>query len=246
VLAWRVLSEGTMLESGTKRAVIERNLAEVMRRMEAACLRAGRRGGEVDLIAVTKTAGLEEIAILAELGVRKMGESRVQDAAGKIPQAPRGIEWHMIGNLQRNKAARAMELFDAFDAVDSARLAAEIDRQAAKRGRVAPVLLEVNTGGEAAKHGAPVAGLRALAESVRGMPNLRVEGLMTMAPLTDNIGLCRGCFAALREAAESLRDLEDGRFSMRRLSMGMTQDFEAAIEEGATEVRVGSALFVNE
>jgi hypothetical protein len=233
-----------MSDVGAKREIIERNLAEIMGRIAAACARSGRKAGEASLIAVTKAVGLEEICILAGLGVRKMGENRVQEAAAKIPTAPAGIEWHMIGNLQRNKVGRALELFDMFDAVDSERLAREINRHAARMGGAVPVLLEVNTSGEAAKHGVPVGGLRALAEHVRALPNLRVEGLLTMAPLTDNIAECRRCFRALRAAAEGLRELEGERLSMRRLSMGMTQDYEAAIEEGATEVRIGSALFL--
>jgi len=233
-----------MADSEAKRATIERNLAEVLRRIAAACARASRKAKEVSLIAVTKTAGLEEVRILADLGVKKMGETRVQEAAPKIANAPAGIEWHMIGNLQRNKVGKALELFDALDAVDSERLAREIDKHAAKRGGAVPVLLEVNTGGEAAKHGVPVEGLRALAESVRALPNLRVEGLLTMAPLVDNAAEWRRRFKALRAAADGLKQLEGERFSMRRLSMGMTQDYETAIEEGATEVRIGSALFL--
>jgi hypothetical protein len=233
-----------MQDSGTKRWKIERNLSEVRRRIAAACTRAGRTTAEVNLIAVTKTVGLEEIGILTDMGVLKMAESRVQEAAEKIPRAPDGIEWHMIGNLQRNKAAKALQLFDTLDAVDGERLALEIDKHAAKKNVVVPVLLEANTSGEDAKHGVPLEGLRALAEKALVLPHVRVEGLMTMTPLTGNAADWRRCFAALRQAAERLRDLESERFSMRRLSMGMTQDFEIAVEEGATEVRIGSALFL--
>jgi hypothetical protein len=232
-----------MAYSGAKRAAIERNLAEVRRRIAAACAHSGRKAENVALIAVTKTAGLEEIGVLFELGVRQMGENRVQEAAAKITLAPAGIEWHMIGNLQRNKVGKAMELFNTFDAVDSERLALEIDKHATRAGAVVPLLLEVNTSGEAAKHGVPVDELRALAECVRALPNVRVEGLLTMAALTGDAAEQRRCFQNLRTAAEGLSDLAGERFCMRRLSMGMTQDFETAIEEGATEVRIGSALF---
>lgn len=236
-----IMSDGQGInDRAAKRALLERNLAEVRRRIAAACLRAGRATEAVELVAVTKGVGAEEVEILAELGVRRMGESRVQEAAGKIPAAPGGIEWHMIGHLQRNKVKKALEIFSAVDSVDSARLAAEISRQA---GRTVPILLEVNTGGEEAKHGVPPDGLKALAEEVCALPNLRVEGLMTVAPYTDDIRVCRRCFALLREAAGRLRGMKNERMEMRRLSMGMSHDYEAAVEEGATEVRVGGALF---
>lgn len=225
-----------------KRVLIERNLAEVRGRIAAACLRSGRRPEAVELVAATKGARVEEIAVLAELGVRHMGESRMQDAADKIPAAPAGIEWHMIGHLQRNKVRKALEMFAAVDSVDSARLAAEISRRAAPTGRTVPILLEVNTGGEEAKYGVPPEGLWRLAEKICVLPNIRLEGLMTMAPFTDDMDVCRRCFALLRKAAERLSGLDE-RIEMRRLSMGMSRDYEAAVEEGATEVRLGSALF---
>ena len=136
-----------MSDYDKKRATIERNLAEVRRRMAAACERSGRKADEVTLIAVTKTVGPEEIDILADLGVSRMAESRVQNAAAKIPAAPAGIEWHMIGHLQRNKAKRALEMFPLIDAVDSVRLAKEINKHAEHMGKTVPVLLEVKTGG---------------------------------------------------------------------------------------------------
>ena len=234
-----------MPDPDRKRAIIEQNLMEVRRRMAAACECSGHSPEEISLIAVTKTVGPEEIAILADLGVSKMAESRVQQALAKIPHAPAGVEWHMIGHLQRNKAKKALELFALVDSVDSVRLAKEVNKHAKHMDKTVSVLLEIKTSGEEAKYGVGPEYLRAIAEELcsLALPNLRVEGLMTMAPFTDDMDVCRRCFAILREAAESLRDLEGERLEMRRLSMGMTQDYEVALEEGATEVRVGSALF---
>lgn len=211
-------------------------LAEVRSRIEAACRRAGRDPGEVALVAVTKGHGPAEIeAKLLRHGQRVLGENRIQEWREKREALePFGIEWHFIGNLQRNKV-KYCEPFALIHSLNSARLAEALQAQGEKSGHCFRVLLEVNTSGEASKQGVPLAEAAALAEYAAGLENLRLEGLMTMAPYSDDPERARPYFRQLRE----LRD----RLGLRHLSMGMSADFDVAVEEGATLVRVGSALF---
>jgi len=224
--------------------MIERNLQDVRSRIEAACQRAGRDPGRVTLVAVTKSVGVPEVLELARRGQRVFGENRVQDALHKHRElAEQPLEWHMIGHLQRNKVRDALRVFSMIHSVDGERLAVEIEKEAVKLGRTVPVLIEANVSGEEAKFGAPPAEVPALAMSIAGMPHMRLEGLMTMAPLVDDPEKTRPVFRALRELLEELRVRGLPGTELRHLSMGMTQDFEIAIEEGATMVRVGTALF---
>ncbi|MFP4055712.1 MAG: YggS family pyridoxal phosphate-dependent enzyme [Candidatus Brocadiia bacterium] len=225
-------------------AKLRDNLADVRRRMADARHRAGRRPDDVRLVAVTKTVGPDAIRALQALGLREIGENRVQDALRKQEtlEGRLGLRWHMIGHLQTNKARHALRLFDAVDSVDSVRLARELDRRAARDGLgPVPVLLECNVSGEGTKHGFPPGELPAALDAILPLERLAVEGLMTMAPLVADAEATRPLFAALRELAEEARR-RTGR-PLPHLSMGMTQDFEVAIEEGATMVRIGSALF---
>ncbi len=231
------------MEASEKRRIITANVGEVRRRIAETCRRAGRSEHDVQLVAVTKTVGPEEVRILAELGVTDLGENRVREAEPKIAVSPGSVRWHMIGHLQRNKAKKALELFHRIDAVDSLKLAEEISRRSQQKGAVTPVLIEVNTSGEEAKFGVLPQDAPELAVRTAGLPNITVEGLMTMAPFTDDMDVCRACFRELRRIADSLRSEESATLQMRHLSMGMTQDFEVAIEEGATMVRIGTALF---
>lgn len=211
------------------------NLRRIRDRIAAAMARSGRRGELPTLIAVTKTVGVPEIALLRELGVTHFGENRVQPAAPKIAALGAGATWHMIGTIQRRKARDVVRLFDCVDAVDRVELAEELAARAGERASPLPVLLEVNVSGEESKHGLAPAELSAAMERVAAMPALRVEGLMTMAPLYDAPERTRPVFARLKALADDA--------GLGRISMGMSNDFETAIEEGATEVRIGSALF---
>ncbi len=222
-----------------KRGIISKNLEKVRLGIREVCANSGRNPEDVRLVAVTKTVGIEEVKILAELGVADFGENRIQPALEKIKAMPDSLCWHMIGHLQRNKVRTALEIFDRIDTVDSLRLAGEISRRAGE-GAEASVLVELNTGGEAQKHGFTPQDARQAVMDISRLPGLKVEGLMTMAPFTDDMEVSRGCFRVLRETSDALR--ERG-LDLPHLSMGMTQDYKTAVEEGSTMVRVGSALF---
>lgn len=215
----------------------------VRARVAAAAARAGRSPDDVQIVAASKTVDAERIRAVYELGLKTFGENRVQEARGKIAalRLPL-IHWELIGHLQTNKAARAAQLFDRVQSVDSVRLAETLGQQAAKLERTLPVLLEVNVAGEASKSGLVLAEVIDAARAVAALPHLRVEGLMTVAPLVANPEEARPVFRRLRELRERLREaVPEG--TWQHLSMGMTDDFEVAIEEGATLVRIGRALF---
>ncbi|HZZ78152.1 MAG TPA: YggS family pyridoxal phosphate-dependent enzyme [Gemmataceae bacterium] len=211
-------------------ARLRANLAGVEERIAAACARAGRRRTDVTLIAVTKTVSAEVAALLPELGVINLGENRPQELWRKAAALPASIRWHMIGHLQRNKIERTLPIPSLIHAVDSERLLEAIEAEAIKQNRSIDVLLEVNVSGEASKQGfAPTA-----LPNLSGLTRVKVRGLMTMAMLQD-AERCRPTFTSLR----ALRD----RLGLEHLSMGMSNDFEIAIEEGATFIRLGSVLF---
>jgi hypothetical protein len=218
------------------------NLARVRERIAEAAARAGRDPAGIELCAVTKTADLDAVREAVAAGVTILGENRVQAAEPKIREAQdlagRAV-WHMIGHLQRNKARRAVELFEVIGAVDGLSLARRLSDLGVERGNPVTVLAEVNTSGEEAKGGFAAGEAPAALEEMRALPGLSVRGLMTMAPFTDDERPVRGCFAALRELRDTLPSAE----GLPVLSMGMTNDFEIAVEEGATLVRVGTAIF---
>lgn len=216
------------------------HLREVQARIERACARAGRSPSEVALLPITKTVGAETIQALRELGAREVGENRVLDSIEKAPRCPEDLTWHLVGHLQTNKVRKALGLFTVVHSVDSLRLAQALDAEAARIGRKLDIYLEVNVSGEAAKGGLAPAEVLPLARAVAGFPCLRVRGLMTMAPIADDPERVRPVFRGLRGLRDSL--FAEG-IDARGLSMGMTQDFEVAIEEGATLVRIGTALF---
>jgi pyridoxal phosphate enzyme (YggS family) len=203
---------------------------------------AGRRGSEIELMAVTKTRAVEEMLEAASL-VDVLGENRVQEAASKKQDWPGSVKiaWHLIGHLQSNKVRKALSVFDGLDSVDSVGLALTVERIAAETDRVVPVLLEVNTSGEAAKTGVAPEKFQELLDCTLGCPHMRLDGLMTIGPLTEDEAKVRRAFARLREMALEAR-LKSG-LSLSVLSMGMSDDFEWAILEGSTRVRVGTALF---
>ncbi len=220
---------------------IAQNLKEVRAAIDAACQRAGRDPGAVRLVAVSKTVDLERLRDAIDAGQNLFGENYLQEAAGKIAALGKGLSWHLVGHLQSNKAKGAVELFDLIHAVDRMKLAQALDAAAARLGKVQDILIQVNQAGEATKSGvAPAAALALLQEVVR-LPHLRVLGLMTMPPWFPDPEAARPYFRALREMRDRLRDLTG--LPLSELSMGMSDDFAVAIEEGATLVRVGTAIF---
>jgi pyridoxal phosphate enzyme (YggS family) len=223
--------------------MIADNVRRVRERIAAAAARAGRSGGDVELLAATKGRSVAEIEEAVSAGVRAIGENRVQEAAAKFPALRGRVSMHMIGHLQRNKVRNALGIFDLIHSVDSVRLAEEIEREAARAGGAARVLIEVNVSGEDQKFGVAPDGLPALLDAAAGLAHIRVEGLMAMAPFSEDAEASRPFFRRLRRLAAEAARKERPRVEMRRLSMGMTQDFETAVEEGATIVRVGAAIF---
>ena len=239
------------------RVDIETNLTRLWERIATAAQRAGRTPNEVTLIAVTKTHPPQTIEAACQAGLRDFGENRVEEASAKISDLPELISnlerarWHMIGHLQRRKARLAVALFDIIHSVDSLRLAQRINRVAEESGKVVPVLLEVNVSGEASKYGFDLSAaasqqartvFSADVEQILTLPHIQPCGLMTMAPIVPDPEEARPVFRALRELRNDLIE----RFpeaDWRELSMGMTDDFELAVEEGATMVRIGRAIF---
>ena len=214
---------------------IEANVREVQKRIAWACERSYRSPGEITLVVVTKEVGISAIRAAFDCGIRDFGENRVQEAEEKIGQLSDlkpDVTWHMVGHLQSNKAKTAVELFDIIHGVDSIKLAEILSRRVEKS---LPVLLQVNVSGEATKGGFVVSGVGAAVEEIRQLPNLKVVGLMTIAPFVADIEEARPVFRKLRELRDSL--------GLEHLSMGMTDDFEVAVEEGATMLRVGRAIF---
>ncbi len=218
------------------------NVARVRERIAAAAARVGRRAEGILLVGATKGVDPARIARALAAGVSDFGENYLQEARPKIARIGRGARWHLVGHLQTNKARAAVELFDMVQTLDSERLALELDRRARAAGRVQPVLLEVNTSGEQTKFGVSPDDALRLAETAAGRHALQLEGLMTIGRLGAQPQEARPDFALLRRLLERIAAALPGA-PMRWLSMGMSQDFEVAIEEGSNMVRVGTALF---
>ncbi len=217
------------------------NLKYATERIEAATLRSGRQAGQVTLLAVTKTVSAERIREAAALGLTLIGENRVQEAWAKFPLlSDLPLSWHLIGHLQSNKVKRALHFATLIESVDSLRIAREIDREAAALGKRIECFLEVNTSGESQKFGVAPDEAEALAGEIANLPHLHLTGLMTIGALSADSQRIRSCFRTLRRLQERLNAAGSG---ITRLSMGMSDDFEIAIEEGATLVRLGRALF---
>lgn len=220
---------------------VELNLAEIRARIAAAATRSGRAEADVELVAVSKTFPVEAVREAWNAGQTLFGESRVQEAVAKIPELPGALRWHFIGHLQKNKIRRALPLFELFHGVDSLELARDIDRIAGEEGVFPRVLLEVNVAGEASKFGFRPDTLERELDALLALPRLQVEGLMTIAPYADEPEHSRPFFRELRELRDRLA--ASSAAPLTTLSMGMSGDFEIAIEEGATLVRVGTAIF---
>jgi pyridoxal phosphate enzyme (YggS family) len=220
---------------------IAANLERVRGEIAAAAARSGRSPNEIELVAVTKTHPAEKVQAAVEAGQTLFGESRVQEARAKIPLLPSRLRWHFIGHLQKNKIRHALPLFELFHGVDSLALAQNMQRLADEDGMQPRVLLEVNLAGEASKHGFAPEALRRDLEALLSLGRLTLEGLMTIPPLAPAAEASRRFFVALRE----LRDDLETEFNLRlpQLSMGMSGDYAIAIEEGATMVRIGTAIF---
>ncbi len=235
--------------SADERTLLERNLLQVQARIASACERAGRAPRDVRLVAVTKYVSAEIAAEIASLGQIDLGESRPQQIWEKQPilasdprLAAQPIRWHMIGPLQRNKIRRTLPLVDLLHSGESLKLLESLDEEAAKAGLTSHVLLEVNLSGDTTKHGFRADELPALLPQLTALTHLRVDGLMTMAALEGTLDDAQRLFAQLRAVRDKLREQSAGALELPELSMGMSDDFERAILEGATLVRVGSAL----
>jgi PLP dependent protein len=221
---------------------IRDRLSRLLDRIDRAAARAGRRREDVRLIAASKAQPVERLIEAHEAGVAAFGENYVQEAESKIAILP-GVEWHLIGGLQRNKAGRAVVLFSWIDTIDSVRLLRDVARRAEEAGRVVPVLIEVNLAGEAGKAGIPPDGLPEILDAASGLPGVRVRGLLAIPPMADDPEESRPWFARLRELLQAHAGRGGPAVEPAELSMGMSHDLEVAIEEGATMVRIGTALF---
>jgi len=247
--AWASSQRGPMSKIADRLARIQETIA-------ATCERCGRKPEKILTVVVTKTAPVESILEVIRLGHLDLGENRVQNLkhvaeevarrlaeSGPDQTLPRPVRWHMIGHLQRNKVKTLLKLSNIIHSVDTLRLAEEINTCAGKQQVVPNVLLQVNCSGEPQKYGVPVGAAIHLAEQIATMPNVKLIGLMTMAPLTRNKDVVRACFRRARELFEEIRKEGFVTNKFRHLSMGMSQDYEIAIEEGATILRIGSAVF---
>jgi hypothetical protein len=220
---------------------IAENLNRVREQIAQSAAKAGRADDDIELVAITKTHPAERVHEAFDAGQQLFGESRVQEARAKIPELPSVLRWHFVGHLQKNKIRHALPLFELFHSVDSLALAQEMNRIANEQGMHPRVLLEVNVTGEGSKFGFKPETVCAEIESLLALPRLSIEGLMCIPPLAEEAEGSRKYFVQLRE----LRDALEKEFNLRlpRLSMGMTNDFAVAVEEGATLVRVGTAIF---
>lgn len=222
---------------------IRENLEIIRKKIEYAARSAGGDPGEIKLIAVTKTVSAEKIEEAIQAGITDLGENRIQEAIPKIEALREkypDVKWHMIGHLQRNKVRQALGIFDIIQSVDSERLAKAIEDQAKAR---VPILIEVKTSDEAAKYGVPADATIEFLKKIAGLKHLNIQGLMTMAPWFDDPEKARPYFKTLRELRDKIVELKIPNVEMKYLSMGMTDDFETAIQEGSNMVRIGRAIF---
>lgn len=217
--------------------------SEIQNKVQEKALACGRRPDDITLIAVSKTYPIEEIKAVYQEGGRQFGESRVQEALAKIPLMPEDCVWHLIGTLQSNKVAKAVSAFRLIHSVDTPELAQKISQASQSKGIVTSVLLQVNTSGEKTKHGLSGEEWQKQLEEVNQLSHLRIEGLMTMAPDVEEKKVIRACFRELYQWRERwCKEMKEPAI-FRHLSMGMSHDYEIAIEEGATLLRVGTAIF---
>ena len=223
--------------------MLKENLEAVEKRVEEACMRAGRKREEVTLIAVSKTKPVPALREIMDCGIVDFGENKVQEMCGKMEEITEPLRWHLIGHLQRNKVKYIVDKAYMIHSVDSLRLAQEIQKEAEKQDVICQVLIEINIGGEESKDGIPRKEAIPLIREIAQLSRVQVKGLMTIAPPVAQPEDARGYFKEMRELFEAVKAEQIPGVEMKELSMGMTGDFEVAIEEGATMVRVGTAIF---
>ena len=223
--------------------MLRENLQEVVEKIQSACRRAGRNRSEVTLVAVSKTKPAATLQEAYDLGVRVFGENKVQEIREKYQVLPKDIEWHMIGHLQTNKVKYIVDKVRLIHSVDSLRLAEVIEKEAEKQDRIVDILLEVNVAEEESKFGLKTAEVLPLAEKLTALSHIRLRGLMTIAPFVENPEKNRAIFANLHKLYVDIKEKNIDNGTVSILSMGMTNDYEVAIEEGATMVRVGTGIF---
>ncbi len=236
--------------------MIKDNILKIRGDIALACSKIGKDSSDISIIAVTKSRAIEQIREVCEAGLTEIGENKVQEAMLKFNQLStpnfqlqalnfrlRAVKWHMIGHLQTNKAKDAVKIFDLIQSVDSSHLAFEINKQAAKINKIQDILFEVNVSGELAKFGLKPEDVIDNIKAIAQLKNINIRGLMTIAPIADNQEKNRPYFKKLRELFHSINELRVASYELRILSMGMTDDFEIAIEEGANMVRLGRAIF---
>jgi pyridoxal phosphate enzyme (YggS family) len=222
---------------------VKDNLETINKKIKEAALKVNRDPQEIKLVAVTKTATLEQIKEAINEGVKIIGENKVQKATEKYQVLTTEVKWHLIGHLQTNKVKYAVEIFDLIHSVDSIKLAKEIDKRSVQFKKIIDVLIEVNISGEETKYGYNPEKVEAFLKEISEFSGIRVRGLMTIAPISKNKEEVRPYFRRLRELSERIRDKNIKNIKMDYLSMGMTDDFEIAIEEGANMVRIGRGIF---
>jgi len=225
------------------KTTIADNIEKIRRRIDAAAAKSLRSSDAITLLAVTKTVSPSKIQEAIQTGIQAVGENYIQEAREKIALIGKRVEWHMIGHLQTNKAKYAVKLFDYIHSVDRLDLAREIDKRASLAGRKINILIEINVSGEKTKNGIPAAQAIGFIKDISPLGNLSVNGLMTMAPYSENPENSRPYFSELRAIRDHIEEEGIAGVSMKELSMGMTDDFEIAVEEGATIVRIGRAIF---
>lgn len=223
--------------------MIKNNINNVKKKIEDACIRAKRNVDDVTLIAVTKTKPVSMLKEAYDLGERKFGENKVQEIMDKYDKLPEDVEWHLIGHLQRNKVKYIIDKVKLIHSVDSLRLAQEISKEAVKKNVHMDILLEVNVAGEESKFGFTCDEVLEVIEDIAKLPSITVQGLMTIAPFVDNPEDNREVFCKLKKLSVDIEAKNIDNVYMRDLSMGMTGDYQVAIEEGATLVRVGTGIF---
>jgi len=219
------------------------NYRKIIDHVFEAAAKAGRDGTKIKLLTAAKSQSIDALRTAVAAGVTLVGENYVQEAKEKRQQIKATVEWHMIGHLQRNKTKAAVEVFDVIQSLDNVALARELDKEGRKRGKPIRALVEVNLGGEESKAGIDRNGVAGLLEEIADLSNLRIEGLMTVPPFRDDLEKVRPYFRELRELKENLGGKNLPNIELKELSMGMTHDYTVAIEEGATIVRIGTALF---
>ena len=224
-------------------AQLRDNIQLVQKRIAAAAARCGKSPDDITLVAVSKTVAVEKINQAIELGIRHIGESRIQEARQKLPEITAPVTRHLIGHLQRNKVKYAVKLFDMIQSVDNLALAEELNARCAKLDMRMPILIEVNTSGEASKFGCQPEEALTLLKAIDRLPQLDTRGFMTIAVYSEDTARVRGCFKHLKRIFDEAQSLTLVNAHIDLLSMGMSSDYEVAIEEGANLVRVGSAIF---